>query len=255
MHSKIKITALILGILSINQAGPTSEAVAFFQKGNTAYQAENYQEAIEIYQTLLDNGYHSGALYYNLGNAYYKIGEIGEAILNYKRALKWRPHDSNIQFNLRLAQLLVKDRIEGPPEFFLFRWHGKFINLLSSKGWGGLFSAVFLLTALWTALYYHWDWKRFHWIAKRGMIVLILLGLLTLYALITRYNLEVNRHQGVIVSQSVRSLAAPQTGSTELFIIHEGTEVEILDRDAKWIKIELIDGKQGWIPQDDIGII
>jgi len=255
MGRTLKTTILILGMVTLICAGAASEAETFFQKGNSAYQAENYAEAVEIYQALLDNGYHSGALYYNLGNAYYKLGEIGEAILNYRRALKWRPRDNNIRFNLKLVQLAVRDRIEAPPEFFLFRWHRNFINLLSSKGWAWLFSGLFLLTALGTALYYLLDWKRFNWLVKRIFIGLALLCLLSLYLLMARYRQEIDHDQGVVTSQSVRSLAAPQKGSTELFIIHEGTEVEILDRDNDWIKIELIDGKQGWIPQEHLGVI
>ncbi|RLF30744.1 MAG: hypothetical protein DRM98_06385, partial [Thermoplasmata archaeon] len=91
--------------------------------------------------------------------------------------------------------------------------------------------------------------------ARSVMLILGLAALLTLYPLLQRYAMTTNRDYGIILSDSSKSLAAPQEGSTELFIVHEGTKVQVLDQDNDWSKIELIDGKQGWIPSGDLEII
>jgi len=244
-----------IGLTSLAFAGNNQSAEYLFEKGNTAYQNENYSEAIDQYQSVLALGLESGSLYYNLGNAYYRTGAIGLAILNYERALKWLPNDENVRFNLKLANLTVKDRIDPPPEFFLFRWIRQATNLLSSRGWG-LLAGLFLFTAaVSVAILMLTEIKRFRTFLKCVMGISIAIVIISVAGMIPRHRIETGQNTGIIISYSVRSLAAPQEGSTELFIVHEGTKVVILDKDGDWLKIELIDGKQGWIPADDIGTI
>lgn len=226
-----------------------------FQKGNDAYLLEQYDEAIREYQIVLQNGQESAEIYYNLGNAYYKTGQLGRAILNYERAHRLRPKDENIAFNLRLANLRVRDRIDIPPEFFLFRWNRALVSALSVAGWARLLTLLIVLTCLLFALRQLLNLGILSRPARSVMLILGLAALLTLYPLLQRYAMTTNRDYGIILSDSSESLAAPQEGSTELFIVHEGTKVQVLDQDNDWSKIELIDGKQGWIPSGDLEII
>lgn len=226
-----------------------------FEKGNEAYLKENYAEAINQYESALSQGFESGALYYNLGNAYYRTGSIGRAILNYERALKWLPNDENVQFNLRLANLAVKDRIDVPPEFFLFRWLKSFTNLLPSKGWGMLLSIFGLLSALSFSVILLVDIKKYRSLPETILCLSLFMIFISSGAFISRHRIETGQEYGIVISYSVRSLAAPQEGSTELFVVHEGTKVRILDIDGEWSKIELIDGKQGWLQAEEIGRI
>lgn len=235
---------------------PAQKAADFhFQKGNDFYLEEQYAEAIREYEAVLNNGMESAELYYNLGNSYYKVGRLGKAILNYERAKKLKPKDENICFNLQLANLRVKDRIDVPPEFFLFRWNRALVQLFSVRGWARLLSLLFLLASVLFAVRQALNLNRFRNICRSGMLALFIAAFLTLFPLAQRYSMEHNRAYGIILQSSTKSLAAPQEGSTELFIVHEGTKVQVLDRDGDWSKIELIDGKQGWILSADLEII
>lgn len=227
----------------------------YFQKGNEYYLEENYSEAIRQYESILNIGYESPELHYNLGNAYYKSGQLGKAILNYERALKKKPQDENVQFNLRLANLRVKDRIEVPPEFFLFRWNRKIVQMLSTSNWAWSVAVLFFLAGVLASIFVVGKINRFKRHLKIAALALFFCAGLLMAPLIQRYQMEKSRAYGIILSSSSKSLAAPQQGSTELFIVHEGTKVRVLDTDGDWNKIELIDGKQGWILSLDLGII
>lgn len=244
-----------VSLTSLAFAGNDQSADYLFEKGNAAYQNENYSEAIDQYQSVLALGLESGSLYYNLGNAYYRTGAIGLAILNYECALKWLPNDENVRFNLKLANLTVKDRIDPPPEFFLFCWVRQATNLLSSRGWGLLVAIFLFIASVAVAVLTLAEAKRFRTSLKYLTGISAAIVLISVAAMIPRHRIETGQNAGIIIHYSVRSLAAPQEGSTELFIVHEGTKVAILDKDGDWLKIELIDGKQGWIPADDIGTI
>jgi tetratricopeptide (TPR) repeat protein len=235
------------------QADPDLDRL--FEDGNTAYQAENYTEAIRIYESIIARGYESGELYFNLGNAWYRTGNIGKTILYYERAARRRPNDPNIAYNLQLANLSVKDRIEVPPEFFLFRWYWRLVNLNSARAWAFTFSLLLILAVTGMAVLLNLELRRLRRLFKVMSIIAGVLCLLSLGLFIQKYQHETADDQGVIISAAVSSLAAPQAGSTELFIVHEGTKVKILDEDENWLKVELIDGKQGWLPATDIAKI
>jgi tetratricopeptide (TPR) repeat protein len=249
------IWGLILGFLLTVNSLAEGSADFYFQKGNEAYLAEKYADAIQQYESVLANGLESSALYYNLGNAYYKIGRLGKAILNYERALQRSPKDKNIQFNLRLANLRVKDRIDVPPEFFLFRWHRTLVQAFSISGWAWLMTLIFLVTCGLVVIQLVLNPVQLRRYLRQAAITGLVISALALGLLLARQHLENSHSYAIILSPSTQSLAAPQSGSTELFIVHEGTKVRVLDRDADWLKVELIDGKQGWITTRDLELI
>jgi len=235
---------------------PAQGAVDFhFQKGNALYLEEQYPEAIQEYEAVLHNGLESAELYYNLGNSYYKAGRLGKAILNYERALKLRPKDDNIRFNLQLSNLRVKDRIDVPPDFFLLRWNRNMVQTLTVRGWARLFTLLLLMTSGVFAIRQMLNLNRFRRLCRSGLLALAIATFLTLLPLLQRYGMEHSRAYGIILQSSTKSLAAPQEGSTELFIVHEGTRVQVLDYDGDWSKTKLIDGKQAWVRSRDLEII
>lgn len=254
MTRLIHYLILVLGLLST--VAPAQRAVDFhFQKGNEFYLNEQYSEAIQEYEAVLHNGLESAELYYNLGNSYYKAGRLGKAILNYERALQLRPKDANTRFNLQLSNLRVKDRIDVPPEFWLLRWHRELVQALTVAGWARLFTLFWLLASGVYAARQVLNLDRFRRLSRRAMLLFFLAALLSLGLLLQRHGMEYGRAYGIILADSSKSLAAPQEGSTELFIVHEGTRVQVLDSDGDWSKIQLIDGKQAWVRRSDLEII
>ena len=249
------IWGLILNLLLIVNSLAEGSADFYFQKGNESYLAENYADAIQQYESVLANGFESSELYYNLGNAYYKIGQLGKAILNYERALQRSPKDKNIQFNLRLANLRVKDRVDVPPEFFLFRWQRALVQAFTISGWAWWMTLTFLVTCGLVVIQLVLNPVKLRRYLRRAAITGLVISVLALGLLLERQHLETSHSYAIILGPSTQSLAAPQSGSTELFIVHEGTKVRVLDRDADWRKVELIDGKQGWIAMRDLELI
>ncbi|HOG75538.1 MAG TPA: tetratricopeptide repeat protein [Candidatus Marinimicrobia bacterium] len=247
----ILILSLTVGLIAENPA----ELDSLFEQGNRAYQEENYPEAIRLYESIIARGYESGPLYFNLGNAYYRVNNIGRAILNYERAARLMPNDPNVAFNLQLANLSVKDRVEAPPPFFLFRWYQNILNLFSTRGWAVIFSILLLIAASSFAVWLNLDLRRLRRGIKSLFIVSGALSIIVALILFQKYRIETASDFGIVLSGTVSSLSAPQAGSTELFIIHEGTKFKILDSDGNWLKIELVDGKQGWVPSADVAKI
>ncbi len=230
------------------------DADYLFDKANEAYQQENYQQAINLYQQIIEKGRVSGKLFYNLGNAYYKINEIGEAILYYEKAKKLMPEDENVAFNLKLANVKVKDRIQVPPANFIAKAHNKLVNLFSLTTWSMLFSIAIFLAALGfflkTTLL-----KNKPRMMMRFISACLIIAVVTLYPTLQNYQDEEVAERGVLLSKMSEVYAAPDSESTQLFTLHEGIVFDILDEDSGWYKIQLIDGKQGWLPQDLCGEI
>ena len=127
----ISIWCVLLSFFILN--GQTLEEQ--MQTANDAFQAKNYAKAIETYEALLAADAHSYVLYYNLGNSYYRSGEIGRAILNYERAQLYQPNDPDVQHNLMVARQQLVDDLDILPDFFLWRWWRSASLRLSSRGW------------------------------------------------------------------------------------------------------------------------
>ena len=203
--------------------------------------------AISLYETILSSGKQSGKLYYNLANAYFKERKIGRAILNYNRALKLNPGNEDIRYNLQVAEKMTKDHIDAVPEFFVKTWLSNLRNLLSSTTWTVL-SLVFLATMLGSALFYLLSRRLVRRkIGFYGTATAFLLLVLTLcFAAIDRRE-AIDRTSAVVLRDAVAVKSSPDQNSTDLFILHEGTKVEISDRLNGWCEITIADGKKGWM--------
>lgn len=239
-------------LLAPLRAATATDLTTLMESGNHAYQQENYQEAVQFYEKVLQEGYASGELYFNLGNAYYRLGDLGRAILNYERAQRYLPRSESVAFNLRLANLYIKDRVDVPPPFFLLRWYQSTIHALTARSWGVLFTLFLLIMALLIFVRYWFNPQGLTGWLRRLAIISGCCAVLVLIPLLARYHYEYRSNEGIITSPVVTCLAAPQAGSTELFVVHAGTKVKILGSDGEWYKIELLDGKQGWLPMRDM---
>ncbi len=219
-----------------------------FQEANDAYQSENFEQAIVLYDSIIDMGFESAALYYNLGNSYYKTGSVGPAILNYERALKLNPSHKDAAFNLRLANLKVVDNIESIPDLLLKRWGKGLLNSRTSGQWG-IVAIVFFWITLFAAgllLYSNQTWvKRLAFI---GGVATLILAISSLSLAISKRDMETGNEQGIIFSPNAYVKSAPDSESTDLFILHEGVKVNVLEENIGWMRIQLSDGKEGWIP-------
>ncbi len=227
-----------------------------FERGNQLNQEADYTGAIEAYEAVLSAGFESADLHYNLGNAYFKEGDLGRSILEWERALVRAPGDPDIGANLELARSLTADAVEPLPRFWLISvvsWWVRlfprgFLIVVVAAGWlclaGGAITRVLARSG---------DVRRLGgWVASGGAVVVVLLG-----ANLVVRELRIGQpDRGVILAEAVAVRSAPaDDDDLTLFEVHEGTRVRIDQRTGTWAEVVLEDGKVGWVPLDVMGVI
>ncbi len=256
--SKAPVLAILLLLaLPLSQArAAESYPDSLWNAGVAAYTEGDFAGALQDWEEIRSAGLMSRELYYNLGNAYFKNGEIAPAILWYERALKLDPSDADVRHNLEYTRSLTQDRIEEVPEFFLRQWGHALCYLLPSNTWAVL-CLVFLAATIALALLYLLGStagrRRVGFFV--GIACLILAVMSWDFAQWQRK--EALAQDRAIVMRPVSSVkSSPSAESAkDLFILHEGTRVKILDNVGSYTNIELGDGRQGWIPAADIEVI
>lgn len=225
------------------------------QKANELYKNNQYQLAIDEYNKLVKQGYEGTSLYYNLGNAHYRLGKVGFAILYYEKALKFSPSDEDVKHNLALAKLNLVDKVDELPPFFIFNiWEGLLASF-SVSGWTIIIYIIFILLLLAVIAYFFSrsvTQQRISFFTGIGILVLLFLSI---SLLAVKMNKEFNIKNGIIVETSVIVKSAPDNSSKDEFSIHEGLKVRLEDKVDDWVKISLSDGKVGWIIEKSLGII
>lgn len=220
-----------------------------------AYASGNYETAAKLYEKLITEGFEAPHLYFNLGNSYFKSNKISYAILNYERAKKLSPTDEDINFNLKIANQKIIDKIDVVPQLFFNEWWDDFVNLLSEKGWSILCILLFSICLLFIALFISvkkTGWKQITFLIS---IVFFLISLLSLTIARKKHLVSENKTQAIIISDSVTAKGSPNEEGTKLFVIHEGTKVEITENNGEWIEIKLTNGNVGWLKNSDLIII
>lgn len=222
---------------------------AAFEKGNALYQEKKYEEALESYSTIADAGLESAALYYNMGNAYFKTDQLAKAILHYERAARLAPNDDDIRQNLNLAKEATIDRFETMPEPIIkTAYHGIF-KAMQPGSWG-VMAIVFLgLMLVGTYLYLYTSLRRQGF--AFGLTTLIL-GVLSLWLGYAHYNHLKNNQPAIVMAKSSYVKSGPGEKAEDVFILHEGTKALVTESYDNWKKIKLPDGKIGWIEAADI---
>ena len=243
-------TALLLLLLLPLTASAVTKAEA-----DSAYAQGHYQQAARDYETLLQQGV-STAIYYNLGNAYYRMDDMPHAVLNYERALLLSPGDADVRFNLQMARSKTVDKITPESEMFFVTWYHMLVNFTSVDGWARM-ALCALAIAIFLALLYLFASPV--WMRKAGFFGALAMLLLFVVANIFAYAQKqsfVRRSGAIIMAPAVTVKSTPAKQGTDLFILHEGTRVEITDGTMRqWKRIRLADGKEGWIETSQMEII
>jgi tetratricopeptide (TPR) repeat protein len=225
---------------------------ALYEKAILHYQKAEYDSAIATYEQLLGTGAEAVEVYYNLGNCYYKTGHVAKAIVNYERALKLNPKDEDAEFNLNVAQLKVVDKIEPVPQIFYARWKDTITSLFTSNTWSTLVIVMLWITFILGAFYI---FSRQPFIRQVTFILILVFTLLTAGSLFFThhsYMENVVKKNAIIVASSVYVKSSPDDKGNDLFIIHEGTKVEVLDDFLHWKKIRIANGSIGWLKVNEI---
>ncbi len=222
-------------------------------QANQLYENGQYQEAAELYQALVDGGLVDSALYYNLGNAYFKEGDWGQAALNYRRAQGLSPRDPDIRANLVLVRAQTVDQIDAEGEALFSR-----ITRFAQR-WLTLDEMAIATLVLWFAvfvliiLFLRIKHETTRQILSYAIIVVAILLFGGLFSLGGRLYIENVRPEAVIIVEEVDVTSGPGSQYVVEFSLHTGTEVSIIERRNNWIRLGLPGGRlQGWVPSDAV---
>ena len=253
---RIHYSLLLFAVISLSSfLFPLSSHAVTKAEADSAYVHDEYQKAIDGYEALLKKGV-SAELYYNLGNAYYRTENITRAVLNYERALLLSPSDPDIRFNLQMARSKTIDKIVPEQEMFFVTWYRSLVNMASVDGWA-MIALVCLGLAIILALIYLFSNQI--WLRKVGFFGAFLMIAVFVCSNIFAHqqkNQLVNRTGAIITESAVNVKSTPAKNGIDLFILHEGTKVTIIDASMKdWKEIRLADGKEGWIETKQMEVI
>lgn len=219
-----------------------------FTKANFYYNESRYDTALVIYEKILNEGYVSVPLLYNIGNTYFKLRNYPMAILHYEKALKIDPTNEDTRHNLAIANALITDKIEPMPVFFLTKWWRSTGNLMSANGWTKTSLELFGLLLVLVFLYIT---ARTKGVRKTtffsSIIVLILLVCSSIFSYQKHKYLN-ERNEAIVMAPTITVKSSPSASGVDLFVLHEGSKVEIIDNADKWDKIKIADGSVGWMP-------
>ena len=247
---------LLVGLPFAAEAQPLAYPDSLWNAGVAAYTEGDYAQALRDWKDVQATGMMSRELYYNLGNAYFKTGEIAPAILWYERALRLDPSDADVRYNLEFARAQTQDKIDEVPEIFFEQWRHALCYLLPSNTWAALSLVFFGITVALVLLFLLGSTSARRRTGFFTAIVTLLLALLG-WDFARWQRAEARRQDMAVVMRPVSSVkSSPSAESAkDLFILHEGTRVKVLDNVSGFSNIELADGRQGWIPSGEIEII
>jgi tetratricopeptide (TPR) repeat protein len=244
--------AFLLFFLLISQLMLHAMVQADFEKANKAYMAGFYGNAITIYEEILATGQASPELYYNLGNAYFKNEESSKAILNYERALKLDPGNEDFRYNLLVANNKRIDKIDDLPELFYIRWWNALKYKLSTNQWAMLsmisFTLVFIVIALFLLSRTSFMKRLFFYSGITILLINILSGILAWQT----HNESTQRNTAIVFAPSLPVKSSPDESSIDLFVIHEGLKVQIIDKIGEWNEIIINNGSKGWVKAETL---
>jgi tetratricopeptide (TPR) repeat protein len=241
-NSFMALALLVMVLAGCHPSGKTNPADTF-SKANAAYKKGDFKGAIKLYQEITVSGFASEALYYNLGNAFMKDGQLGRAITSYERAARLYPRDSDLKANIAFARGMVDPpEPQGAKEGIFVHLKeitlNEIVMILVVAGLG--ISAFFL-----AGLFLNWRFRKTAFL----MVLLSVVFVFHIFALLAK--IEDQRDRAVVLS-AVDARYEPEEAATTHFIAGEGWKVRVLKESSGWIKVQRADGLEGWVPEEKI---
>ena len=246
-RSIIFAAALSLSLAASALSQGTNQAISLFVKANDAYQTGKYDEAIQGYESIVRTKTASGPVFYNLGNAYFKKGQLGKAIVNYERARQLIPRDGDLESNYRYALSLVKKFSEEPVKNFWERGWESVMSWLNADEWAWITYAWLLVMVIGHLLSLWLRWP----VSLRRAVTGVFLLVWVAHGLAFMEKLQGEERFAVAVSET-KALFEPREESTVHFDVVEGGKVELLKTEGDWVKVRRPDGKMGWVRREAV---
>ena len=223
-----------------------------FDKANTAYKETNYEEAIALYKQIEAQNLVSSTLYFNLGNCYYKTNNVANTIYYYEKALILNPLNKDAATNLAFAKRMTIDIVEELPKTFFQRFEVNYIKKFSYNQWAIISVICSFLTAILFLLFYFSKAsrnKRMYFMSSILLLIFFIISTATTY---NQYTSSLSIKIAIIFAPKTTIKSAPTDNAEEIFTLHEGTKIVVLDAVDNWKKIRLADGKVGWMLSSDL---
>ncbi|MFT5149802.1 MAG: tetratricopeptide (TPR) repeat protein [Flavobacteriales bacterium] len=229
------------GVFALNE----SEIQSIFEEGNSAYQEENWDLAIEKYK-IIEAEYDSPALFANIGNAYYKKGELAEAIYHFSRSLKLSPNQSDVTHNLEVAKQETVDRITQDTSSGLNTWWDKNMAIVGADRLANISILIAFLALLGFGLFLFTGSLSLKRVGFYLGLVALILSFATLWFSLNAKSNTLRMNRAIIMKAKLDVKTAPTDTAGDAFVLHEGTEVIILSSEKGWYEISLGDERVGW---------
>lgn len=250
-----KILFLNIVLLISIFTGYAADLNKLVRDANQFCKTNQFDKAINNYETILKNGYTSADVYYNLGYAYFKSKNTSKAILNFERAKLLDPSNTDIADNLEYARSFTVDKIDSIPEVFLIAWFKALRNLLSLNAWTVLTIVFFTITLTLFLIYLLTNQLHLKKIAFWTGTILIIFTIWSFSSAYSHYSDLTGKNTAIVFSPVVNIKSSPDETGNNLFILHEGTKVKIIDRVGDWCEIIISSGGRGFIKASDIEVI
>lgn len=252
-----KILFILLFSLVSGQATALSkeELIDLFEQGNAAYREKRYADAEYAYSKISASGIQSDAVEFNLGNSCFKLGKLGEAILHYEKAKRLNPGDEDIRFNLKMAYSTTVDKIEPIPLLIHEQWAQNLLQLLTPDSWS-ILGIILVWCGCGLGLLYLFAntiaLKRNSFLSMLGALAASLLIFLLAYVADQKQNGE---QSAIVIDTNASIKSTPDSRGTTLFLLHEGTRVDVIEQTEGWMEIRIANGNKGWIEKNKASII
>jgi len=218
-------------------------------QANTAYTQNKFNNAIDLYQKVIASGYESSDLYYNLGDAYFKLKNYPSAILYFEKARKLEPSNEKITFNINVANARILDKIEVLPQPFYKRWVMRFMEWFSMDVWAVISIVSLFLFFILIAFYLIANVIRTRKLTFWFGLIFLALALVSGLNAYGQYRSIKTSTEAIIFEPTVNVKSSPDAASQDIFVIHEGTKVKITDKVGTWINVRIANGSDGWIAE------
>lgn len=218
-----------------------------FDNANAAYNAGQFEKAVMLYKQILESGQHSAELYFNLGNSYYRLNQVGESIFYFEKAKQLEPTDEDINVNSAFAQNMAIDAVEVLPKSQVTQLKDNIIEFFSQEGWAYFIILLEWLFVLFWGLYL---WNKIPFIKRTFFVTSLIIAFLLIGSLFIAVIKSANTSDttyGILFNEKMEVWAEPNSRAEVLFLLHEGTKVQMLDQLQEWQKIRIANGSEGWI--------
>ncbi|SHI64544.1 TPR repeat-containing protein [Mesonia phycicola] len=225
---------------------------SLFNQASQDYANGNYSDAINKYEQILANGEVSANLYYNLANAHYKLNHIAPSIYSYEKALLLEPNHQDAKNNLVFAQNMTLDAIDNLPKSSLSKIVNGIISKLSFNGWAWIAVVASFILVAFFLLYHFANRATKKRVFFSGFVVGLLVMISSVIFAYLQFDIQEKKQFAIVFAEETDVLAEPNSSSSNAFTLHEGTKIKILDDFNGFAKIELTDGRQGWMKENDL---